>query len=194
MDTLVASGPSIKNKLGQYFTPRSIADLMVSMSSAKPEDRVLEPCSGEGVFLDALRDAGYENLEAIEVDPVLARSCAASVRNESFVSAEIDPGHRLVIGNPPYIRWRNLDDEAKVELSGNALWQTHFNSLCDYLCIFVARAVELLDDGGELVFVTPSFWMQTMHSQALREFMLSRGAVTDIIQFGEATVFPGVGS
>lgn len=183
-----------KNKHGQYFTPRSVADLMVSMASGDKRGRVLEPSSGEGVFLDALVAAGYEQIAAIEIDPELAHHEVVSVRQESFVSADLDPGFSLIIGNPPYIRWRNLEDEARTELEGDALWSKHFNSLSDYLTIFVARSVELLEEGGELIFITPSFWMHTMHSANLREFMLERGCVTEVVYFGEAAVFPGVGS
>lgn len=188
------SSPKPKHRLGQYFTPRPVADLMVSLAEAPADAQVLEPCSGEGVFLDALLSAGYTAITAIELDEGLARHDEVSVRQESFVSAAIEPGFNLVIGNPPYIRWRNLDEKARVELEGNPLWQQHFNSLSDYLTIFIARAVELLAARGELIFITPSFWMHTMHSAGLRDFMLERGAITDVVHFGEANVFPGVGS
>lgn len=183
-----------KNRLGQYFTPRRVADLMVAMSNAPADARVLEPCSGAGVFLDALRDAGYRRVEAVELDPGLARHAHVDVRQESFVSAALEPGFRLVIGNPPYIRWRNLDEAARDELEQSELWARHFNGLCDYLTIFIARSVELLCAGGELIFITPSFWMHTMHSAGLRDFMLARGAITDLVHFGEAEVFPKVAS
>ncbi len=188
------SSPKPKNKLGQYFTPRPVADLMVSLAHTLPEGRALEPCSGEGVFVDALLGAGYADITAVEVDGDLAHHDQILVRNESFVSAGLEAGFDLVIGNPPYIRWRNLDEGARDELEGSPLWQEHFNSLSDYLTIFIARSVELLAAGGEMVFITPSFWMHTLHSASLRDFMLERGSITDVVHFGEATVFPGVGS
>lgn len=167
---------------------------MLSLSRADKTHAVLEPCSGAGVFLDVLGRAGFSDVEAVEIDETLASHEIFEVRNESFVSAPFDRKFRLVIGNPPYIRWRNLGIDAKRELAENVLWNRHFTSLSDYLTIFIARSIELLEDGGELIFITPSFWMFTMHSKSLRDFIVTQGQITDIIDFGEAEVFPKVGS
>ena len=41
----------------------------------------------------------------------------AKIVFESFVSAKIEEKYDLIIGNPPYIRWKNLDEELKRKLS-----------------------------------------------------------------------------
>lgn len=69
-----------------------------------------------------------------------------------------------------------------------------FNSLSDYLTVFIAGSISLLEDSGELIFITPSFWMHTQHSEKLRNWLLSYGHITDIVDFGEAQVFPKVNS
>ena len=61
-----------KNKHGQYFTPRHVADLMVSLLKTKKSGKVLEPSSGQGVFLDSLLDSNFKNVTAIEIDPETA--------------------------------------------------------------------------------------------------------------------------
>ncbi len=183
-----------KNAHGQYFTPRPIADLMVQLLSAGTTDRILEPCSGAGVFLDALTDAGFQSVTAIEIDPDLASHEKIAVRNESFVAFRTPDQFRAVIGNPPYIRWKDLSEHSKQEMQNHLLFGSLFNSLSDYLTVFIAGSIELLEDGGELIFITPSFWMHTQHSAPLREWMLSRGQVTSVVDFGEATVFDKVAS
>jgi adenine-specific DNA-methyltransferase len=183
-----------KNDLGQYFTPRHIAGLMLSLVKHDSNASVLEPSSGAGVFLDVLHDAGFQNVQGVEVDPVLAHHSHFGVANSSFLTWQPNKHFDVVIGNPPYIRWKDLKDEAKLELKSHSLWDVLFNSLSDYLVPFISTSVEHLVQGGELVFVTPSFWLHTQHSMKLREWMLKNGSVTDLIHFGEATVFPGVAS
>jgi adenine-specific DNA-methyltransferase len=183
-----------KNDLGQYFTPRHIAGLMLSLVNHNSEASVLEPSSGAGVFLDVLHAAGFKNVYGVEVDPSLAKHEHFDVAHSSFLTWQPDMKFDVVIGNPPYIRWKDLKDEAKTELKSLAQWDVLYNSLSDYLIPFISTSVEHLNDGGELVFVTPSFWLHTQHSKKLREWLLSEGAVSDIIHFGEATVFPGVAS
>lgn len=165
---------------------------MVSLSTAGPDARALEPAAGEGVFLDSLADRGLEDVLGYELDESLVQSSRYDMVCQSFVSADLDPEFDLIIGNPPYVRWRDLDPMLKDELAESTLWNRYFTSLSDYLTIFIAKSVELLRPDGELIFITPSFWMHTQHSGALRDFMLERGAFSHVLHFGEATVFPGI--
>jgi adenine-specific DNA-methyltransferase len=54
-----------KNKYGQYMTPEIIANFMVSLADLHKNSKILEPCSGEGVFLGALKKQGYKNMAMI---------------------------------------------------------------------------------------------------------------------------------
>jgi len=186
--------PRQKNSHGQYFTPPAVAKLMVSLVRSPKDAGVLEPSAGQGVFLDALDDAGFTDLTGVEVDPELVARSARPLQRASFVSWRPPRSYQAVLGNPPYIRWRDLCDTSKREVEAHPLFGTLFNSLSDYLTVFIALSVEALAPGGELVFVTPSFWLHTQHSAPLREWLLTRGAITDIVDFGEAAVFPGVAS
>jgi len=189
---LTAGGQDMaeKKKFGQYFTPRYMAEFMLGLSGTSSSAKVLEPSSGEGVFLKLLKEHGYKNITAFEIDPELAAQDEC-VRCESFVSASIDGGFDLAIGNPPYIRWKNLPDKFKEELESNELWQKHFNALCDYSCIFMLKSVELLKEGGELIFICPEYWMNTTHSEPLRRYFLENGYFSDFFIFNEAPIFKG---
>ncbi len=183
-----------KNILGQYFTPSFVARIMVDLIESPRESKVLEPSAGEGVFLDVLHEAGYSNIEGIEIDSSLKQNMIHTVHNSSFVSWLKGGEYSVVIGNPPYIRWKNLEEFQKNEIKEHPLWGVLFNSLSDYLTVFIANAIQNLRDGGELIFITPSFWMHTLHSENLRSWMLSQGAFSHIINFGESNVFQGVSS
>ena len=183
-----------KNILGQYFTPSFVARIMVDLIESPRESKVLEPSAGEGVFLDVLHEAGYSNIEGIEIDSSLKQNMIHTVHNSSFVSWLKGGEYSVVIGNPPYIRWKNLEEFQKNEIKEHPLWGVLFNSLSDYLTVFIANAIQNLRDGGELIFITPSFWMHTLHSENLRSWMLSQGTFSHIINFGESNVFQGVSS
>ena len=181
-----------KNKLGQYFTPRMICSLMLELAETGTSGRVLEPSSGAGAFLDELHERNYGNVTAVEIDPQLARHDVYQVANQSFFEFRTDKEFDLVIGNPPYIRWKDLAEEQKQELRSHWIFGSLVNSLSDYLLPFIALSVRLLRNGGELIFITPSFWLQTKHSDNLREFLRKEGEITDLIDFREARVFPNV--
>ncbi|MBQ8968820.1 MAG: N-6 DNA methylase [Bacteroidaceae bacterium] len=180
-----------KNRYGQYFTEPVMADFMVSLIRHPHDARILEPSCGKGVFLDKLADYGFGDVSAYEIDKSL--SCAQPfVRYESFVSSPLSEKYDVVIGNPPYIRWKNLEKELKDELLTNSLWNRFFNSLCDYLFIFILKSIEQLNDGGELVFICSDYWMNTTHSQTLRNYMCQNGYFERIYHFKEAPLFEKV--
>jgi adenine-specific DNA-methyltransferase len=179
---------------GQFPTPEYFADFVISLSSVSQNARILEPACGEGIFLKLLEQKGYSNLVGYEIDATLKPITNAKIIYQSFVAAQIQEKFALIIGNPPFIRWKNLDPRLKEELEVNELWQRHFNSLCDYLCIFILKSVELLEEGGELVFVTPEYWINTKHAEPLRSYLTQNGYFKRIIHFNETPIFDKVAS
>lgn len=180
-----------KNKFGQYFTPEVVADFMVGLAEISANSKILEPSCGEGIFLEILQKKGYNNLTAYEIDQDLATEFKF-VHYESFVSANINDKFDLIIGNPPYIRWKNLEEELKQELSLNPTWNKYFNSLCDYLYIFILKSIELLNENGQLIFICPEYWMNTTHSITLRNYMVQHGYFKEIYHFNETPIFDKV--
>ena len=64
---------SSKQKLrGAYYTPQKLANAMVRLFASENIDAVLEPSCGDGVFLDALKEAGlldkFSRVEAVEIE------------------------------------------------------------------------------------------------------------------------------
>ncbi|WP_299461912.1 N-6 DNA methylase [uncultured Microscilla sp.] len=179
---------SEKNKFGQYFTPEAVVDFMISLTDAPSDAQVLEPSCGAGIFLERLQKKGFYNLTAYEIDPSLAHGFEG-VQYQSFVTANITQKFDLVIGNPPYIRWKNLEPALKEELAAHPLWQTYFNRLCDYLFIFILKSIEVLNDQGQLIFICPEYWLNTTHSLSLRNYMVQNGCFEQIYHFNETPIF-----
>ena len=180
-----------KNKYGQYFTVSVIADFMVSLISHSKDSRVLEPSCGKGVFLDHLVNQGYNNISAYEIDQSLGAKYDF-IQFASFLSVPLADKYDVIIGNPPYIRWKNIEPELKEELENNELWNKYFNSLCDYLFIFILKSIEHLNEGGELIFICTEYWMNTTHSVSLRNYMCQHGYFTEIYHFKETPLFEKV--
>ena len=164
---------------------------MVSLIAHPKDSKVLEPSCGKGVFLDCLVAGGFSNLSAYEIDATLGADYDF-VKFSSFLSVPTTEQYSVVIGNPPYIRWKNLEPELKVELENNTLWNKYFNSLCDYLFIFILKSIEHLEDDGELIFICTEYWMNTTHSTTLRNYMCANGYFTEIYHFKETPLFEKV--
>ncbi|GEM55491.1 restriction endonuclease [Flavobacterium branchiophilum] len=187
----ITTKQSKKNKFGQYFTPKVVAEFMIELATIQYDSKILEPSCGEGVFLEILKQNGFQNIMAYEIDTDLANQFDC-VKYESFVTASINQKFDLIIGNPPYIRWKNLENELKKELSTHPIWNKYFNSLCDYLYIFILKSIELLNENGQLIFICPEYWMNTTHSLSLRNYMVQNGYFETIYHFNETPIFDKV--
>jgi adenine-specific DNA-methyltransferase len=181
---------SSKNKYGQYFTHPAMAVFMVNLLKLKKTALVLEPACGAGVFLDALQQAGYENTRGMDIDPAFGHlenvTCGDYLQDKALLGS-CDG----IIGNPPYIRWKNLPEPLKSNLKNSEVWGAHCNSLCDYSTPFIAKAVDDLKPNGVLVFITPEYWLYTYHTQKLRDHLLANGSVAQLFHFDEANLFDG---
>lgn len=181
----------VKEKFGQYMTPDLIADLMLQLITKPQTAEILEPSSGKGIFLEKLAQANFSHVQGLEIDAsLIPQALSHQVINQSFVSYNFNQQQfDVVIGNPPYIRWKNLEDELKDELAHSQLWNRYCNSLCDYAMLFILKSIELLKDQGELIFITPEYWMSSTHGQKVRDYMLEHGSIEKIIMFDDKAIF-----
>ena len=165
---------------------------MVSLISKPRSSRILEPSAGTGIFLEALDKHGYRNVLAYEIDPKLVARSRFPIRREDFLQSPPSMRFDVIIGNPPYVRWRNIPPEFKAIFKRDPYWKGKMNGLSDLLYAFVYRSIDLLNDGGELIFITPSFWTRTLHSEGLRTHMLKAGTLDLVVSFEELRIIPNV--
>ena len=184
-------GDKIKT-LGQYFTPRSVADFMVNLGNKGITAKVLEPCAGKGIFLDVLWKTGFRNVTAYEIDSSLPNKSPIKIEYQDFLSTNIQEKFDMIIGNPPYVRWKNIPVEVHEKLRSGSYWQNKINGLSDLLYAFIYLCIDKLEENGELIFITPIFWTQTLHAGRLRQYMCEKGDLEVLITFNEMRIFKEV--
>lgn len=205
-------------KLGQVFTPPFVVDLMLDLAQNQTlcGKKILEAGCGEGAFLGALvrryakeflqnsKDLNRlkfeleSNLIGVEIDAEILAVCysnldkiasefglenvAWNLQNGDFLElwknykGQID----LIIGNPPYIRVHNLNTEARKFTRGG---------MTDLFLIFFELGFECLKNGGELVFITPSSWLNSKAGANLRQCVRKQRHLAQIVDFAHEKVF-----
>ncbi len=178
---------SIKSK-GQYFTPQIIVDFMISLISFTDLIQILEPSAGEGIFLKSLAKLKNFQVTGIEIDEELYNKSNHEILYQDFFDFPVKK-FDVVIGNPPYIRWKHQSKDRRKELLERSFWGKRMNGLTDMLQPFIFKSIDHLKSNGELIFITPKFWLQTLHSAPLRNFMTKNGHLDLIIDFNEKKIF-----
>ena len=161
---------------GQVFTPERVVRLMLALR--KRRGRVLEPSAGDGAFARHL-----PGCVAIELDAAVAPPGAevgnffAYPEREKFAS---------VIGNPPYVRYQDVEDATRALLDTSL-----FDARSNLFLFFIEKALRHLEPGGELIFIVPRDFIKLTAARKLNARLFALGTVTHWIETGDQRIFDG---
>ena len=193
---------------GGYYTPPELAAWLCRWAIRRPTDRVLEPSCGDGVFLEAAVDRFEsiglipqftisDRLKGIEVNSHEAEKARHRL-HQSLGLSSVDAVHSgdfftwwqqqndrefdVVVGNPPFIRYRNFPEEYRTKAL-EVLTQLGLkaNRLTNIWVPFVVAAAQSLRPGGRLALVLPAELLQGSYANQLRGFLVSKFSSINII-------------
>lgn len=195
-------------ELGQFFTPLPVAALLASMfDTPEGEVRVIDPGAGVGSLTAALVSRataeewpGALHLHAVEMDedllPALKETLteceqvsgwSTDLHGADFIEWACDQlglglftgepdRFDLAILNPPY-RKLNTGSRERRLLSAVGVEASNLYAA------FVALSLRLLDDGGQLVAITPRSFCNGPYFKAFRKELLASAALRRVHVF-----------
>ncbi|AIY02982.1 hypothetical protein ART_3383 [Arthrobacter sp. PAMC 25486] len=194
-----------KRRLGSYFTSSDATNLMVEWALRDPSETVLEPSLGDGSFLRAIQQhANTQNwpvphVRASEIDPATAQGAVEAGLIDSselhvgdFLTSKHPPVN-AVVGNPPYVRIRALDQNQAT----NALRATEkamgapMDPAGSVWMPFVAKSTSELKMGGRLAFVLPLDFTYVRYARPLWKFLGENFGNIRILRFRQR-IFPEI--
>jgi adenine-specific DNA-methyltransferase len=162
--------------LGQVFTPPHIVAEMLQLR--KNYGSVLEPSAGNGAFFNQI-----PYCVGIEIDE---RHLQPGMLHIDFFDYPIENKFDTIIGNPPYVRYQDILPNTKKKLSSSL-----FDERSNLYLFFIEKCIKHLNNGGELIFITPRDFLKATSSIKLNKFIYDNGTITDIIDLGDSKVFNG---
>lgn len=169
--------------LGQVFTKGNVAQYMVSLFDLSKEAEIMDPCYGAGSFLDALASSEYSNVTACEMDTTLFEETKKKYTqyhliNGDFLKYEEKNKYDGIIMNPPYIRQEKIDELESFGITKETLRSkpifSGLPSTANMYMYFIMKAINLLKDGGQLIVIFPSSWMNARSGVDFQKLMLSQ--------------------
>lgn len=197
---------------GIYATPTSVARAMAAALTGD-SPLVVDPAAGDGRLLEAtIRRDPTVTVVAIERHPAMVLAAAvriAAVRldTESMVRAGDDavihgdgllrdrawPGGRqeidAVVMNPPYVGEKGQRDRFRAIARHHPDLADRMAARGDLAYLFMHRALDWLRPGGDLVTLTPEYWLTATGARGLREDLAERGAVRWMIRAPNLRIF-----
>ncbi|MBN8440052.1 MAG: class I SAM-dependent methyltransferase [Candidatus Accumulibacter sp.] len=164
------------SRLGQVFTPPLIVDAMLAL--VRNCGRVLEPACGDGAFLQHFPFA-----LGIEID---ARHAPAGARVMDFFELPERETFATIIGNPPYVRYQDIQPETRQHVRRSVL-----DGRANLYLYFIEKCLRHLAPGGELVFITPRDFVKATSAVPLNRLLHAAGTITDFVDLGDSRLFDG---
>ncbi len=95
-------------------------------------------------------------------------------------------GFEIIVGNPPYVSARNLDQDAKVNVKR---WEVCSTGNPDLYIPFFQIGYENLAPNGILGFITMNTFFKSLNGRALRSYFERNNTAVRIIDFGTLQIF-----
>jgi len=192
-----------ENRIYQAYYTKSdpIVNYMVSLLSLKGSEKILEPCAGDGVFIDPivktfpdvqvdafeLNDNSYSNLlvKYSDFENINIKKTDTLTDVDLLFLCSMGGGYDAIIANPPYGAWRDQEERRKLKRSYNGFYAKESYSL------FLYRCIEALNDKGKLVFIIPDTYLNLHMHKDIRKYLLTHTKIKEISLF-PSSYFPGV--
>lgn len=197
-------------RLGAYYTDVRLAEFLTAWAVRSPDETVMDPSFGGGVFLEAavrrlrqLRGNAAEQVFGVELDAnVHARVTlelsglygvrAAHLLNMDFF--EVDRNELklvdAVVGNPPFIRFQSFNGAARNQALKRAEAQgVKLSRLTSIWTPFLIHSCAMVRPGGRLAMVIPAELGHAAYARPVLEYLTTTFGQVTLITFKER-LFP----
>lgn len=202
---------------GAFFTPTYIVDFIIKEISPKFEDKCLDPSCGCGAFLIGLvefyqktfnksvKEITQSNIYGSDIlDYNIKRSKIIlsllgllndeiieetdfNIYHQDSLRANWNNKFEVIVGNPPYVKYQDLNDENRLYLTQN--WKTIENGTFNLYFAFFELGYNLLSVKGKIGYITPNNYFTSLAGLSLRKYFTQNKCLTRIVDFRHKKVF-----
>jgi hypothetical protein len=158
------------------------------------EGNILEPSVGDGQLLKFIDSSKYENIDVYDIKKEyldkIDNKTNINKYHEDFITKEIEIKYKNIILNPPYIKIQDLSENYRKYIREK--WGIFKKGNIDIYYAFLIKCIDLLDDDGIMVAITPNSYLYNKGSLRLREYFIKNKLISQIIDFKSEKVFDKV--
>lgn len=139
------------------------------------------------ILLSLLAVSNGEDETVFEFNLYAANSLSFDWTNKD-TKVRVNKGFDLIIGNPPYVRAKNLDSISKSMLSN---WAVTKSGNPDLYIPFFEIGLHNINENGVLGYITVNSFYKSVNARELRKYLQENKYDISIIDFGHEKIFGG---
>ena len=192
---------SYRKKLGQFFTPRKLADLMLNWVIQDHPNSILDPAFGLGVFYNSLKSLPLSNqihYFGYEIDPKILDRLTINKENnltiylEDYLEAKQNK-YDAIICNPPYLRFQNFRNRHSVMAELEKTFNLKLNGYSNMATVFLLKSLQEINTDGRMAYLMPFEFFNTGYGKIVKKELIKNGFLKQIIIFdNEKDIFADV--
>ena len=191
-----------KNKTKcQKFTPSALVDTMLNLVNYNADlmrKTILENSFGSGNIIKA---GLAQDIYGIELDKILYDNCIAELNtilksygipavkwnlfNDNALSMKLNVSFDYIIGNPPYISYKEMDENSRKTLKKD--FESCAIGKFDYCYAFIESGIIHLNETGKLVQLIPNNIYKNVFAKKLRELLIDH--VSTVLDYPDQKLF-----
>ena len=206
-----------KKNNGAFFTPQYIVDFIITSLAPQENAKVIDPSCGSGAFLlgiiryyintynKSVRNIVSDNLFGADILEYNTRRSKLLIILFAIMNGEIVSENDIhiytadslrcewphqfdvVVGNPPYVKFQDLDDTTRSFLLES--YQTTKLGTYNLYFAFFELGLNLLNKEGKLGYITPNNYFTSLSGEPLRQFFQGNKSIYQIVDFDATKVF-----
>jgi adenine-specific DNA-methyltransferase len=180
-----------RKSLGQYFTPKSIREALLSrLPNAIENPKILDPGCGTGEFLITAKKYFKDpKLYGWDIDKKLVNIAKelipeANIKNTDALLNQDRNKYDFVIGNPPYYEFS--PSETLKKRFGYII-----NGRVNIFSLFICQGINWLKEGGYLAYVVPPSMNNGAYFLKLRRFIIDNSNIEYLHILKDPKIFHG---
>jgi adenine-specific DNA-methyltransferase len=148
--------------------------------------RYIEEGLQKNLPLERIKNGLQLDVYGVEIDPIHQSNCIKNLNsmaanyglynvswnilNKDILKTKLEIKFDFVIGNPPYITYRDLDADTRLFIREN--FKSCSQGKFDYCYAFIEASLNSLNDKGKMAYLIPSSIFKNVFAQKLRDMML----------------------
>lgn len=201
VDTIIQAKDRSFREFCSYYTESDpILTYMISRLYISNGDAILEPCAGDGIFIDKILETHSQknfSVQALDLNPIAIKNLKSKFsdprvcvrQSDTLLDASLSfldnfGQYNKIVGNPPYGAWQNFEKRSLLKkIYGGYVKETY--------TLFLKKCIDLLALNGRLAFIVPDTFLSLHLHKDTREKLLKKTKIEELLLI-PSKFFPGV--